>query len=278
MCVAEFTNQVTWNTITIRTATPQTSHEMPTSRQYRAHADEEVPEQERLVEERDARVLGEIRRPAGDMGRVLGSRVPRKEPEHVRPQAAVAGRVRIAILITERMVLAVVGHPVERGALAGDAPEQAEQKPQRRGSLKAAVREEAMVAEADAETAGHPVEHQADGEPRPGEAEGRGERRHVNPADPEQDRPIKVAPVIATAFTPRLGPRGTRRAGRHGAAHGARAEPFRGRLNGRSASLWGALLERAIDDGSVGGDHAMKFLLAFRAPRISTGCPRTRLL
>ena len=97
----------------------------------------------------------------------------------------------ITFLIAECMVLAMIGHPGDGGALPGDAAEKREQKPHRRGRVETAVGQQTVVAEADSQAAGDPIEEQADRQPRPGEEKGRSERCQVDAADPDQDGPVE---------------------------------------------------------------------------------------
>ena len=147
------------------------------------------------MQEIDAAITGEIGGPALGVGGEFRAGVPRENPEHMGPHAAVPRGVGVAFLVTECMVFAVVCHPDERGALARDSTQEGKEKPHRSGCLEAAVREQTVIAEANAQAAGHPVERQTDGQPRPGEIEGCGERCQVHTTDPDDGGPVEVGPV-----------------------------------------------------------------------------------
>ena len=73
------------------------------------------------------------------------------------------GRVRIALLVAEAMVLAVHGDPGDRRTFAGQRAQQAEQAADPAIGLKTAMGQQAMVAQANAQAAGDPGE-QAEGD------------------------------------------------------------------------------------------------------------------
>src|SRR5262249_45269151 len=116
------------------------------------------PDEECFIEKADDRIFHEIG------GVVLAHVVVplaaevRHEPKHVAPQAAIARRMRIAFLVAMRMMLAMVGNPNHRRAFAGQTAEERDQPFDRAISLKAAVSEQAMIAEANADAAGKPIQ------------------------------------------------------------------------------------------------------------------------
>ena len=79
------------------------------------------------------------------------------DPAHVRPEAAVARAVRIAGLVGELMMHAVRGHPEDRPALERQRGAGGEEILKPLGALETAMRQQAVIAESDAETAGYPV-------------------------------------------------------------------------------------------------------------------------
>ena len=57
-----------------------------------------------------ARFAIKIRSPTTDVGRQFRWGAIRKHPQDVGPQSAIARRMRIAILVAERMMLAMIRH------------------------------------------------------------------------------------------------------------------------------------------------------------------------
>jgi hypothetical protein len=63
--------------------------------------------------------------------------------------------VGIAVVVRERVVLAVIGHPVEHGTLHRHRAEHGERVAHRRDRVEGAMGEEAVVADRDADGGGH---------------------------------------------------------------------------------------------------------------------------
>ena len=76
---------------------------------------------------------------------------------HQRPSR---GRMRIAGPVAVVVVLAMHGHPGDRRAFAGQRAQQAQQPPHPGIGLEAAVGQQPVVAQADAQAAGHPRQHE----------------------------------------------------------------------------------------------------------------------
>ena len=131
--------------------------------------------------------------PTTDVGRQFRGGAIRKHPQDVGPQSAIARRMRIAILVAECMMLAMIRHPEERRTLARHAAQPCKEHPDglRRG--KTAVREQPVVAHADAKTSRHVIQRQADRQARPREAEWCRQGRQMHAHDPDQHRPIEPA-------------------------------------------------------------------------------------
>src|SRR5258708_36875693 len=91
-----------------------------------------------------------------------------QDPSHVRPPLAVAGGVRIAVLVGKLMMNAMRGHPENRSALEGEsgAPGQKIFHPLRR--LVSAMRQQTVIAHANAEASGNPPQEHGDEERLPG--------------------------------------------------------------------------------------------------------------
>ena len=86
---------------------------------------------------------------------------PADHPPQARAVAGV-GAVRVALFVGERVVLAVVGHPVDHRALQRHRPEDRQRVAQPRARLERAVGEQAVEAHRDA----HRGEHVHDREDR----------------------------------------------------------------------------------------------------------------
>ncbi len=115
------------------------------------------PQGKQLVDHAQGVVLHQVGRESLTIGRADGL----EQPPHVRmPQAlhaapearaAQVGGVWIAVLVGERVVLAVVGHPPDHRTLDRHRAEHGDDRPERRRGLERAVREHAVVAERDAQ-------------------------------------------------------------------------------------------------------------------------------
>ena len=112
--------------------------------------------------------------------------------------------MRIAVLIAEGMMLAVVGHPEECRSLSRHSTQPGKEQSHRPPCRETAVREESVIAQADAQTSGHPVQGQTDCQARPGEKEGGGKGRKMHAYDPDEHRPVD-ARHRADAILPRFG-------------------------------------------------------------------------
>ena len=105
---------------------------------------------------------------------------PREEPKDVAPPAAIVRRVRIALLVAEAVVLAMHGDPGDRRTFAGQRAQQAEQAADPAIGLKTAVRQKAMIAQANAQAAADPRKNAEGDQADPGKAKRRGQRADVH--------------------------------------------------------------------------------------------------
>ena len=110
--------------------------------------------QEQIVHDHHHLVLHDIGRILLDEFLMPPPAEVRHEPQHVAPPAAVARRMRIAFLVAEVMVLAMVGDPSERRAFARQPAEERQQPAHRPIGFEAAMRQAAMVTHAHAARAG----------------------------------------------------------------------------------------------------------------------------
>ena len=179
--------------------------------QIERHAQEDAPEQDRPAAggqehhaEHDERHVIQFLEPAvhGVFHQVGGEtrahlpvvtlRRARQNPAHVRPPAPVPRRVRVARRVRVRVVNAVRHDPGDGPGFEGQQPAEGEQVLERLRRFEAAVRQQPVVAHADAEAPGHPPEQKARGERLPVEHE---ERRHR--PDMENDHRHVSRPIDA---------------------------------------------------------------------------------
>src|SRR5947209_2630561 len=114
-----------------------------------------------------------------DCGAVVLLRRPRENPADVRPPGSVARAVRVGGNVRVRVMNPVGRDPLDRPALQRQRGADRENilDPLRR--LVAAVRQQPVVAHADAEASGHPEDDEGNDQRRPREHEERGHRAYV---------------------------------------------------------------------------------------------------
>ncbi len=118
--------------------------------------------------------------------------VAEEDPAGVCPPAAFARRVRIAFLVAQLVVHAMSGHPEDRPALKRESGADGHQVLDPLGRLVAAVRQQAVVAHADADVDGQYMKHGHDCQPLPGEEKERGQRAQVEQSDGDQREPVEA--------------------------------------------------------------------------------------
>src|SRR4030095_14791677 len=96
---------------------------------------------------------------------------PNQYPTHVGPPAAVTRTVWISFLVREAMVDAMGNHPVGRTTFHSQGPAQGQEILHRLGRLIATMRQEPVVAHADAQTACDPVKDHCHNQCPPAETE-----------------------------------------------------------------------------------------------------------
>ena len=143
---------------------------------YRMPAQMKCDGQEQVVEDDHHLVFHHVGGVALEQFLVPLAAEVRHEPEHVAPPGAVLGRMRVAFVIAEGVMLAMLGDPHEGRAFAREAAEQGEQPANRAIGLKALVREQPVVAHAHAEAAGDERQDDAGDERGPAEEERRRRR------------------------------------------------------------------------------------------------------
>src|SRR3990172_3754335 len=90
------------------------------------------------------------------------------DPDDVAPPETAAGAVGIAMLVRELVVLAVVSHPLDRRALQGKGPQRRKGVFERLRTTERPMRQEPVVADANAEPSADPVQQEANAHGRPG--------------------------------------------------------------------------------------------------------------
>jgi len=120
-------------------------------------------------------------------------RLAHENPAHVRPPFSIDGRMRIAILVRILMMNAMRGHPENRPALKSKRGADGQEilDPLRR--LIAAVREQAMIAHADAQAARNPPQEHGDKQRLPCEEEKRRNGSDVKQRHEDRGHPVDLA-------------------------------------------------------------------------------------
>ena len=124
-------------------------------------------------------------------------RVAEHDPAHVRPEAAVRGRVRIVVRVGMLMMLPMDRHPEQRAALKRQRGAHREEIFHRLGRLVRPVRQQAVIRHADAQREGHVIGDEQDGEAGPGELEQRPDGANMKQGHEETGDPGNLA--IASA-------------------------------------------------------------------------------
>ena len=106
-------------------------------------------------------------------------RLAEEDPAGVRPPAAFARGVRIAFLVAELVMDAMRRHPEDRSALKRQRGEDGHDVFEPLGNLVAAMREQAVIAHADAHVDGQHIEDRHDQQTLPAEEEESSQRAHV---------------------------------------------------------------------------------------------------
>ena len=98
-------------------------------------------------------------------------------------------------LVGLRVVHAVHRHPGDRAALAREHARERAEVLERLREPEAAVRQQAVVRQADPDRAGQPPEDEREPEARPGERPGREQRARVDRAEPADVDPVEALAV-----------------------------------------------------------------------------------
>jgi hypothetical protein len=115
------------------------------------------------------------------------------EPQHVAPPSSVARRMGIAFLVAVDVVFAVIGNPGQRRAFARQTTQKRQQPTHRSIGLEAAVREQPVVAHANAQRTGRQDQDGAGNESLPTKVERRSEGQHVDHRNPDHHGPVDAS-------------------------------------------------------------------------------------
>ncbi len=113
-------------------------------------------------------------------------RLAKQNPAGVRPPAALARRVRVAFLIAELVMDAMRRHPEYGATFKRHRGEDAHHVFDPLGSLVAAMRQQPVIAHADAHIDGQHIKDRHDRKPLPAEEEESGQRARVEDGDDRQ--------------------------------------------------------------------------------------------
>jgi len=111
-------------------------------------------------------------------------------PAHVRPDTAIARRMRVAFLVRVLMMNTMRGYPGNGAAFDGQRAAGGEEVFDQLWRFVAAVREQTMVAHADAEAASDPPHDDGENNCLPGDEENGSEGGRVQGQHEEGDAPI----------------------------------------------------------------------------------------
>ena len=153
----------------MRTNPPQTSQLIPPTR-YKPDEQHERKDEVPLLEPEVNRVFAKVGTPLlVILERVLGVVVNLHPPAHVCPQEAPKRRVRVVFFVGVGMMLAMIGDPADRAPFGGTAPDDRQNilEPAR-PKCKTAVSQQAVIGQANPDSAGQPVQENANGNARPG--------------------------------------------------------------------------------------------------------------
>jgi hypothetical protein len=104
---------------------------------------------------------------------------PGNDPAHVRPQAAIARRVRIAFHVSILVMDTVRRHPEKRASFQRQRGAERNEIFEPFIGLETAVRKQPVISDANAKAAGNPPQKQRDEKGLPGKHEKRCDRAYV---------------------------------------------------------------------------------------------------
>ena len=122
-----------------------------------------------------------------------------EDPAGVGPEGAVYRGVRVAFLVGVLVMDAVGGDPKDGSALKRHGAAGGDEVLDPLGGAEAAMRQQAMVSDADAEVDGEEVHDAEGGEVLPGKEEEGGEGEHVKEAHDDGRDPVDAALLVLAA-------------------------------------------------------------------------------
>ena len=115
----------------------------------------------------------------------LGMAGTREEPYDVAPPGSIARRVRVSVLVSVVVMLAVNGNPCNRRPLTRQNAEQGERPPYQAKRMKTSMGQQSMISKTDSQTTTDPAQYQEHQQAFPSEEERGGQSADVNHPDPE---------------------------------------------------------------------------------------------
>ncbi len=145
------------------------------------------------------RVAGEVGGVAAEERGLRVQGAAGENPAGVSPPGAVVRSVRVAFVVGVLMMDAMGGYPEDGSALEGERAAHGDEVLDPLGGLVAAVREQAMIGDADADVDGEEVGDEEGGEVLPGEEEERGDGSDVEEAHEDGGDPVDAALLMLAA-------------------------------------------------------------------------------
>src|SRR5579859_7552389 len=154
-------------------------HDGPAAKNQQADAERRNRDPMPLADERVEFILAQIGNIGKQRGGMVVQRAPGHDPAHVRPETAVAGRMRIALHVSILVMDSVRRHPEKRAAFKRQCGADGDEIFEPLIRLKSTVREQPMIRNANAKAAGNPPQKQRDEKSLPREHEKRCDRAYV---------------------------------------------------------------------------------------------------
>ena len=175
-------------------------HVRDTAKREQREPDDDLRDPVPLGERDVERVAAQVGHVAAQHIGVVMHRLAGEDPPHVRPERALARRMRVAVLVRVLMMNAMSGDPEDRSAFERQRAAGGQEVLDPFRCLVAAMREEAVIAHADPKRTGNDPESDGreNGAGIDNEEGGHGadvERRHRNDGDPVDGAFRSFAPV-----------------------------------------------------------------------------------
>ena len=145
-------------------------------------------------------VARQIRRIARHQLRVVVLGIAEDDPAHVRPEATVVGRVRIACVVGILMVHTMRRRPEDRPAFQRQRSTDGEEVFNTLGDSIRTMSMKPVIAHTDAETDAHPIQDRRNGQRLPGEHEQRANRAQMEENQCDTRNPIDLVVLARSRF------------------------------------------------------------------------------